>query len=89
MKTDVMDKLLHGTLIKTNPHETGKGDTYYAKACGFMHLGLASQTSEDKWKLLFRNNLILSRQSTTFLRIFSVSSKSVFVSGNTKTSKDK
>lgn len=83
MKTAVMDKLLHGTLIRTNPHEIGEGDPYYAKACDFMHLCITSHTSEDKWKLLVRGNLIFSRQSTTFLRLFSISSKSVFVSGNT------
>lgn len=29
-----MEKLLHGTLIRTDPHETGKGDTYQAKVDG-------------------------------------------------------
>lgn len=29
-----MKKLLHGTLIRTDPHETGKGDTYQAKVYG-------------------------------------------------------
>lgn len=55
-----MKKLLHGTLIKTDPHETGKGNTYQAKVYGvFLHLCITSQTSEDKWKLLFRSNGIL------------------------------
>lgn len=79
-----MEKLLHGTLIRTDPHETGKGDTYQAKVDGvFLHLCITSQTSDDKWRLLFRSNLIFSRQSTSSLRIFNISSKSVFVSGNT------
>lgn len=55
-----MEKLLHGTLIRTDPHETGKGDTYLAKVYGgFLHLCITSQMSEDKWKLLFRSNGIL------------------------------
>lgn len=49
----------------------------------FLHLCITSQTSDDKWRLLFRSNLIFSRQSTSSLRIFNISSKSVFVSGNT------
>lgn len=73
-------------LSSGDPHEIGKGDTYQAKICGFfffLHLCITSQTSEDKWKLLFRSNLIFSRQSTSSLRIFSICSKSVFVSENT------
>lgn len=34
METDVMEKLLHGTLIRTDPHEAAKGGTYQAKVCG-------------------------------------------------------
>lgn len=79
-----MKKLLHGTLIRTDPHETGKGDTYQAKVYGGFFCTCALHHRRQKINgNFYLEVMVFSRHSTSSFRIFSISSKSVFVSGNT------